>query len=390
MGHEEALARNAVSPIAIPARGWLEIAKRTLSETSSDNAALIAAGIAFYAFLAMVPMLGALVLIYGLVAEPTTVIKHVTALASFLPSDVAGLVGEQLLNVVKTSDGKKGLGVILALAVAMWGARNAAGAIVGALNIAYEEEERRSFVAVTLLSLVMTLAAIALILVGGGAIAVATQLSQLLPDLGSVGVVLGKGLSYLLIIAIVSAATASLYRYGPCRANAKWRWLTPGSVLFALSWAVLTQAFAFYVANFGDYNLTYGSLGAVMVLLTWLYLSSYVLVVGAELNSEIEHQTARDSTSGPDLALGQRGAWSADHVAEPVQLPDDAQALHATQAVGPQFSTGTGALTPDNGGPEIPSRRSGRDRRRPSGIVVVLAGGILALVLPSLLAKRRS
>ena len=308
--------RSADRPTDIPARGWKDIAVRTWKESSADNVGIIAAGVAFYGFLALVPLLGATVLTYGLFASPETVFRHANSLTSVLPGEVAKLIGEQLMNVVQTSGGKKGLGLVIALAIALWGARNAAGSIVTALNIAYEEDDERGFVKATLLALGMTVAAVLLALLAGAAIAMLGFLQKLFPGLGPVGAVLWKLLTYLLLGAVAAAAAATLFRYGPSREKAQWVWLTPGSILFAAGWILLTLGFGFYVSNFGNYGATYGSLSAVIVLLTWLYLSSYVLLFAAELNSEIEHQTAQDTTQGGHKPLGARGAWSADHVAE--------------------------------------------------------------------------
>lgn len=299
----------------MPWAGWKDVLTRTWKESSKDNISIVAAGVAFYGFLAMVPMLGAIILIYGLAADPQTVVKHAQDLSTIMPGDVAKLIGEQLLNVTETSGGKKGLGLAVAIAVAVWGARNAASSIITALNIAYEEEEKRGFLKVTLLSLVMTLGAIALGLLGGIAIGVMGALEHLLPGLGGFGVFLGKLLTYLLLGSVAAAAAATMFRYAPSRDKAKWTWITPGSVIFAVVWILLTLGFGFYVSNFGNYGATYGSLSAVVVLLTWLYLSSYVLLLAAELNSELEHQTEKDTTAGHDRPLGARGAWSADHVA---------------------------------------------------------------------------
>jgi membrane protein len=308
--------QNAATPTQIPAQGWKEIALRAWKETGKDNIGIVAAGVAFYGFLALVPLLGATVLTYGLFASPETVARQAQSLTSVLPADAAKLIGEQLMNVVQTEGGKKGFGLLAALAVAFWGARNAAGSIVTALNIAYEEEEKRGFVKATLLALTMTLAAVLLAGLVAAATAVLSALQHLMPDAGPIGLLFWKVLTYLLLAGVAAGAAATLYRYGPSREKAKWTWLTPGSIFFAVVWIVLTLAFGFYVSNFGSYGATYGSLSAVVVLLTWLYLSSYVLLFGAELNSEIEHQTARDTTDQPnDKPLGARGAWSADHVA---------------------------------------------------------------------------
>ena len=308
--------QSADSPAQMPKRAWKDIAIRTWKESSADNIGLISAGVAFYGFLALVPLLGATVLIYGLVADPHTVVEHSQKLMRTLPAGVGNLVADQLGNVVETNDGKKGFGLILALALALWGARNAAGSIITGLNIAYEEEETRGFVRVTLLALIMTVGAVVLAVLAFGAVALLAGLDKLMPGLGPVGEVLGKVVTYVLLGAAAAAGAATVFRYAPARDKPRWTWITPGSVGFAVLWVLLTLGFGFYVSNFGNYGATYGSLSAVVVLLTWLYLSSYVLLFGAELNSEIEHQTARDTTEGPERPLGARGAWSADHVAD--------------------------------------------------------------------------
>ena len=308
--------RSADRPSDIPAPGWLEIARRSWKEAGKDNIGIVAAGVAFYFFLALVPLLGATVLTYGLFASPETVVRQAQGLTSVLPDEAARLIGEQLLNVVQSSGGKKGLGLLLAIGVAFWGARNAASAIVTALNIVYEEEEKRGLVRTTMLALAMTLGAVLMAGVVALAIGVLAGVERLLPNAGGLVDLLFEVPTYAFLGGVAAAAAATLYRYGPSREKAKWTWLTPGSLFFAGVWLLLTLGFGFYVSNFGNYGATYGSLSAVVVLLTWLYLSSYVLLFGAELNSEVEHQTARDTTaSSGEKPLGQRGAWSADHVA---------------------------------------------------------------------------
>jgi membrane protein len=313
--------REAETPAQIPVPGWKEIVFRTWKESSKDNISLVAAGVAFYGFLALVPLLGATVLTYGLIANPGTVLHNVESLAKTMPQDIAKLIGDQLMNVVKTSGSKKGLGLVAALALALWGARNAAGSVIIALNIAYEEEEKRGWLEVTLLSIAITAAAVLLAMIGAAAIGTMSALDKLLPAMGPLVVFAGQVLAYAVLAAVAAAAAATLYRYGPSRRRAKWTWITPGSLFFALAWVVLTLGFGFYVSHFGKYNVTYGSLGGVIIFVTWLYLSSFVLLFGAEFNSEVEHQTARDTTADAgERPLGERGAWSADHVA---QGPED-------------------------------------------------------------------
>ncbi len=317
--------RGATSPWQMPLKAWIAITKRALAETGTDNIGLIAAGVAFYGFLALVPLLGAIVLVYGLAANPQTVMRNMTQLTSVMPSDVAKLVGEQLMNVVKTSDGKKGLGLLLALGLAVFGARNGAGAVITALNVAYEEEEKRGFLKVNLLAISMTAVAVFVAMIALVAIAALGHFQTLIPNAPAFVIIAGKVLAYLIMTLAGAGAAATLYRYGPSREQARWVWLTPGSLFAALMWLLLTIGFGIYVAQFGNYNATYGSLGTVVVTLTWLYLSSYILIFGAELNSELEHQTARDTTKHP-APLGQRGAWVADHVADN-EAPDTTNAV---------------------------------------------------------------
>lgn len=333
--------QNADKPSEIPASGWKEIALRAWKETDKDNVGIVAAGVAFYGFLALVPLMGAIVLTYGLFAEPATVLRHAGSITNMIPGEAGQLIGQQLISVVQTSGGKKGLGLVLALAVAIWGARNAAGSVVTALNIAYEEEEKRGFIKTNLLAIGMTVGAVLLALLAGGAIAMLGYLQHLFPGLGPVGAFFWKVLTYLLLGGVAAAAAATLFRYGPSRENAKWTWLTPGSIAFAVAWILLTLGFGFYVSNFGNYGATYGSLSAIVILLTWLYLSSYVLLFAAELNSEIEHQTAKDTTDRPaDKPLGARGAWSADHVAagktETTEDEEQSSGLSKASATGEQ------------------------------------------------------
>jgi len=394
----DATGKDAPSPWQMPFAGWKQVALRTWKETSNDNVGLIAAGVAFYGFLALVPLLGAIVLSYGLIAEPATVVKDMQQLTAVMPGDAAKLVGEQLMNVVKTSDGKKGAGLLLALALALFGARNGAGAIVTALNIAYEEEETRGFIRVNLLSLAITIGGVAVAMLALVAITALGHLETLIEGAPGFVIVLGKILSYVAMTLGGAAGAATLYRFGPARQTAQWVWLTPGSLLAALLWLALTIGFGIYVANFGNYNATYGSLGAVVVLLTWLYLSSYILLFGAELNSELEHQTTKDTTSGAPLPLGERRAWVADHVADETgkaAKPGEAArsrtpppAAEQDSPVGDFVASRLGARLAHLGGPKVGMLTSAsaslglsllRKRGRgAAGAAVLTAAGIVA------------
>jgi len=309
-------SRHADSPTGFTPSGWLQVLVRTWKEASNDNVGLVAAGISFYAFLALLPLLAAIVLIYGLVADTRTVIAHIRALSGAMPVEVSVFLAQQLMFVVTTATEKKGLGLVTALFVSLFSARAAAGALISALNIVYEEEEKRGFIRLNLTSFGITL---------GGAI------------FGAMGLLTGAVVAYLVDATIpdavgasifsrivggvgsalsIAAIAAVLYKVGACRAHARWRWVIPGALFFAAVWVALTFGFGFYVSHFKSYGATYGSLATIVIFLTWMYLASYAFLLGAELNSELEHQTERDSTTGAERPLGTRGAWMADHVAD--------------------------------------------------------------------------
>ena len=310
------LGHNADNPLAIPAGGWWAILKRTYRQASEDNLGLIAAGVAFYGFLALVPVLGALVLTYGLILDPAEIVRQFADVAPSLPRDVAQLIGEQLDALIATSSSKKGIGLLVSLGLAFYGAMKGAGAVVIALNIAYEEEDKRGFIAGNLANAMITVGAVLLAIMLILATAISHALVSFMGPVSYFIAIFVKIAGWAVAAAISIAGLAALYRYGPSRANARWRWLTPGS-LFATAGLIATSSlFGWYASNFGDYNATYGSLGAVVVLLMWLYFSAYVLLLGAELNAEMEHQTAADTTTGAAVPLGTRDAVMADEVAD--------------------------------------------------------------------------
>jgi membrane protein len=312
----------ANSPAQMPAPAWKDILKRTYKRVWDDNVGLVAAGVAFYGFFALLSLLGLIVLVYGFAADPFTVVEHMRVLTAVLPTDVAFVIGDQLMNAVRASQKAKGLGIALAFLVATYGGTNGATSVITALNIAYEEKEKRSLFRFYMFAVSMTLGALMLALLALAATAALAYLQHLVPKAASSLVTTGKIVGYLLLILIAAGVASMLYRFGPSREEAKWKWITPGSLFAALTWLVLTWAFGIYVGRFTNYHATYGSLGAVVALLTWMYLSAYAFIVGAELNSEIEHQTAKDSTTGSPEPLGDRGAWAADNVASDDQVQD--------------------------------------------------------------------
>ncbi len=264
------------------------MAKRTWAEAGDDNISLIAAGAAFYVFAAIVPLLAAIVLSYGLFAEPQTVEANIKALFGALPRDAASLIGDQLATVTRSSGSAKGWGLVVALGLAIYGASKGASSVVTALNIAYDKKETRNFVVLTALSMALVIGAVVLAGAAIAATAAMAFLERLIPGAPAIMLTAIRLGGYLATACLAALAAAVLYRFGPDRKDAHWVWLTPGSALATILWLLGTLAFGFYVKNFANYGATYGSLSAVIVLLTWLWLSIYVFLLGAELNSELE------------------------------------------------------------------------------------------------------
>jgi membrane protein len=302
---------HADDPGDIPRKGWIQVVKRAWKEAKSDQVPLLAAGVAFYSFLALFPAMIAAVMIYGLVRDPADVQRQVDQLSATLPSDAASLLTTQLEAITSTSSSSLGLGLLVSLVLALWSASGGVGNVVSAINIAYDEEETRGFVKRKALSLLLTLAAIVFVVVAISLVAVMPALLDNLVDAGPVRWGL-EALRWLGLVVAMSFALAVLYRLAPDRDDAQFRWVSVGAVVATVAWLVASLGFSLYVDNFGSYNKTYGALAGVVVLLLWLWLTTYVVLLGAEINAEAEQQTAADTTVGPEQPLGRRGAVKAD------------------------------------------------------------------------------
>ncbi|MEA3000473.1 MAG: rane protein [Sphingomonadales bacterium] len=285
-----------------PASEWREILSRTWSEASDDNVGFLAAGIAFYAFLAFVPLLASVVLVYGLAAEPQTVAEHIGKLFATLPRDAAALIADQLKSLTASPKSAKGLSLVVALALAIYGASKGASGIVIALNIAYEVKETRGFVKTTALALAMTVGGLLVLLLAVAAISASAAIEAILPFSSPLLHFLLQAAFWAVAVATVAIGLAAVYRFAPNRPEAPWVWVSPGSATGTLLWLVGTVGFGLYVSHFGNYNATYGSLGGVVVFLTWLYLSAYILLMGGELNSELERQQKIDAGEAAEAA----------------------------------------------------------------------------------------
>ncbi|KAA2213427.1 YihY/virulence factor BrkB family protein [Teichococcus oryzae] len=306
---------HAQAPQELPARGWWEVAKRTALQVSEDRVLTEAAGITFYGLLALFPALTALVSLYGLVADPNTITQELQQASGILPAGGMQIIEERTRNLASQQTGALGFGAVAGILAALWSANAGTKALFDALNIVYEEKEKRSFLWRTVVTMSFTLAGILFLML---ALASVVVLPVVLNFIGGGGVLewalrLGR---WPLLLVIVTLALSCIYRYGPSRERAKWRWVSWGGAFAAVSWVIFSIAFSWYAANFGSYDETYGSLGAAIGFMTWLWLSATVVLVGAELDAELERQTAADTTTGPERPIGQRGATMADTVAD--------------------------------------------------------------------------
>jgi membrane protein len=276
-----------------------------------DRVLAVAAGVTFYGLLALFPALAAFVSLYGLIASPETVVEHLSALATMMPEDGYELIREQALKLTAQGGGELGLSLILSLALSIWSANAGMKAMFDALNIAYGEDEKRGFVTLNLISLAFTAGMLIFALIGGFAVVAIPLLLEGL-YLGSVAEPLIQIGRWPVLIVVLAGGLAVLYRFGPSRDQAQWRWVSPGAVVAVLVWIVASIGFSWYVANFEDYDKTYGTVGAAIGLMMWMWISATIILVGAELNAESERQTDRDTTRGPPAPLGRRGADVAD------------------------------------------------------------------------------
>jgi membrane protein len=303
---------SATRPSDIPTKGWKDILCHVWENIAEHRVLAIAAGVTFYALLAIFPGIAALVSLYGLFADPATMGKHLADLGSFIPGGATDVIGEQVSRLASQGSGKLGLTFLVSLAISLWSANAGMKALFDALNIVYGEREKRSFFRLNLISLGFTLVAIVVLLLAIAAVVVVPVVLSYF-EISGAGWLMSLVRWPLLAVA-VALVLACLYRWGPSRTQAQWRWITWGSAFAALSWLATSMLFSWYVQNFGSYNKTYGSLGAVIGFMTWIWLSVIVKLLGAELDAEKEHRIAGDTTTERQRPLGARGAQAVDTV----------------------------------------------------------------------------
>ena len=300
----------AEKPTEIPARGWFQIVKRGWAEAKTDQVPLLGAGVAFYAFLALFPALIALVTLYGLFADPAVIAEQVNSLTA-LPADVRQLIVDQINNQNQSA---LGWAAVLSIALALFSASGGVNNLMTAINVAYDEDDKRHFLKKRLLALALTLGAIIFLVVMLGLVAVVPPLVQNLLGDSPVVQFLLLAARWILLVVLVTAALAVLYRVAPDRDAPKMRWVSVGAGVATVLWLLASIGFSVYVSTFGNYAKTYGVFAGIIVLLFWLWITSYAILLGAEINAEAEQQTAADTTQGPAQPIGERDAVKADTV----------------------------------------------------------------------------
>src|SRR5215475_6367520 len=314
--HLHGRGRRAEKPSDIPAKGWKDIVLRLYANIQNDRVLLVAAGVTFYAILALFPATAAIVSLYGLFADATTINQHLNIVSGFLPEGALKVIGDQVKRIASQGQGTLGAAFLGTLAFSLWGANSGTKAIFDALNIIYKEQEKRSFIQLTIRSLIFTIGAVALVLLALAGIIAVPIIFKLVgvPDWS--GAALLSMVRWPLLYLVILLALACLYRYGPSRTHPQWKWVTWGSAIAGGFWVIGSLLLSWYVGNFGSFNATYGSLGAVIGFMVWMWFSTIIVLAGGEINAELEHQTAKDTTEGHNKPMGARGAKMADELGE--------------------------------------------------------------------------
>lgn len=301
----------ADNPGEMPRQGWWDILLRVKSKIASDHVSVVSAGVAFFGLLAIFPAVTALISVAGVLLDPQNVASQLDMIVTMLPENAAAIIQDQIVKVLGGDEGATGLAGLIGLLLALYGATKGVMTLMEGMNIAYDEEETRGFIALYATGIALTLFLIFGLICAFGVMIVLPAVIDFfgVPEALETAVL---WLQWPILAVSAILGLAVIYRFGPARANPRWRWVSPGAIIATILWLIGTIAFSIYTQNFGSYNETYGTLGGVIILLTWLWLSSFIVLAGAALNSELEHQTRSDTTSGPPLPEGERDAVKAD------------------------------------------------------------------------------
>lgn len=312
-----ARGRTAKTPVEIPVKGWKDIAFRLKDEVTKDQLGLIAAGVAFYGLLALFPAIAAIIAISGLLVEPSQIVGQLDGLSGLVPNEVIAIVTDQAKAVAGSRDRGLGLAAIIGFLIALYSASKGMASLMQGINVAYDEEEKRGFIKLKLITFALTL-----FLIFGLLIAMLATLA--LPAVLAF-VNLGPIVAALITAALWIGLTVStifglsvLYKFAPSRNAPQWKWASVGAVAGCLLWVIASAGFALYVGNFGSYNESFGALAGVVVLLMWFWISAFIILLGAKLNGELEAQTRVDTTIGPVKPMGERDAVKADTLGKAV------------------------------------------------------------------------
>ncbi len=314
--------RNADSPGDIPASGWKGILKRVKVELKNDHVSLLGAGVAFKLLLALFPGLIAVITIWGLVSTPDQITSQLEGFTAGLPRDAGELLSAQIAKVAKGGNGTLSVALITSLAVAIWSASGGMAGLMEGCTTAYDEVDERKFPIKRGIAILLTIGAIVFLIVAIGLIAVLPAILSSV-GLGSAAETAMSILRWPLLALMVAAGLAVLYKYAPDRDQPKLRWVSWGAVIATILWLIGSALFTLYVNNFGKFSETYGSFAGIIVLMLWLFLTAFIVLLGAEINGEIERQTAKDSTVGEERPMGQRNAAPADTTPEDFDSPRD-------------------------------------------------------------------
>ncbi|WP_018983153.1 YihY/virulence factor BrkB family protein [Salinimonas chungwhensis] len=315
----------ADSALHFPLKSWWHICKRVFTKNQEHNLPIIAAGVAFYFLLAIFPLLGAVISFYGLMVSPEELREHMAMLVDVVPSQSRYILEEQLKNLTEKSSSTLSWGLLLSIVISLWSSSKGANALITACNITYNEAKGRNFFKGLVARMTGTTSIILTIIVALALITVVPKWINWI-SAGYISTSHANFITLPVMLLLFNASLSALYRYGPHRRPAKWRWVTIGSILATVLWIMASYGFSFYLSEFASYNKTYGSVGGIIILLMWLYLSAYIILLGAEINAAIELQTTADSTVGEDKPKGDRGAFVADHT------PEDVREMEAQEA----------------------------------------------------------
>lgn len=303
---------HAKSAFEISLKNWWNILKRIFTSLQKDNIPLIAAGVAFYCLLAIFPLLGSTIALYGLMVSPSELQNHMALLVNVVPNESRYIIEEQLTNLTEKSNSALGWSFLFTLTLSLWSSSKGANALIKACNITYSEVEGRGFLKGILARITCTIFMILTVIVALACITILPETINWMTS-NAISTEQAMWVTWPVMLALFNIALSALYRYAPHRREAQWRWVTPGSMFATILWVVASYGFSVYLNEFGNYNKTYGSVGGIIILLMWLYLTAYIILIGAEVNSSIELQTTADSTKGEDKPMGERNAFVADH-----------------------------------------------------------------------------